>query len=171
MCLSVTLDGCIHKAAGPCLYDECHTLNGCETGRAKITCGYDLPAKRECEGFPAFHLFGPLVRACITVAGGVSVSLVPPERESGLRSVYEMVQNEYLYRKEVFCLGVTSGFGGPSRRPFLAQLNKQGAFGRVHNHTGRGDADITVLLCGERGSGSSYPVVSWSSAAQQSSSG
>ncbi|KAG7261678.1 hypothetical protein CRUP_037651 [Coryphaenoides rupestris] len=40
-----TLDGCIHKAAGGCLYDECHSLNGCETGKAKITCGYDLPAK------------------------------------------------------------------------------------------------------------------------------
>ncbi|CAL8390073.1 unnamed protein product, partial [Arctogadus glacialis] len=39
------VDGCIHKAAGGCLYDECHSLNGCETGKAKITCGYDLPAK------------------------------------------------------------------------------------------------------------------------------
>ncbi|XP_034538163.1 ADP-ribose glycohydrolase MACROD2 [Notolabrus celidotus] len=39
------VDGCIHKAAGSCLYDECHSLNGCETGKAKITCGYDLPAR------------------------------------------------------------------------------------------------------------------------------
>ncbi|AWP14225.1 putative O-acetyl-ADP-ribose deacetylase MACROD2 [Scophthalmus maximus] len=39
------VDGCIHKAAGSCLYDECHSLNGCDTGKAKITCGYDLPAK------------------------------------------------------------------------------------------------------------------------------
>ncbi|KAK7901984.1 hypothetical protein WMY93_018753 [Mugilogobius chulae] len=39
------VDGCIHKAAGSCLFDECHSLNGCETGKAKITCGYDLPAK------------------------------------------------------------------------------------------------------------------------------
>ncbi|XP_035981783.1 ADP-ribose glycohydrolase MACROD2 [Fundulus heteroclitus] len=41
------VDGCIHKAAGSCLYDECHSLNGCETGKAKITCGYDLPARCE----------------------------------------------------------------------------------------------------------------------------
>uniref|UniRef100_A0AAR2KXU9 Uncharacterized protein n=1 Tax=Pygocentrus nattereri TaxID=42514 RepID=A0AAR2KXU9_PYGNA len=27
------------------LYEECHSLNGCDTGKAKITCGYDLPAK------------------------------------------------------------------------------------------------------------------------------
>ncbi|TNN74347.1 O-acetyl-ADP-ribose deacetylase MACROD2 [Liparis tanakae] len=39
------VDGCIHKAAGSCLYDECRSLNCCETGKAKITCGYDLPAK------------------------------------------------------------------------------------------------------------------------------
>ncbi|TWW78690.1 O-acetyl-ADP-ribose deacetylase MACROD2 [Takifugu flavidus] len=41
------VDGCIHKAAGSCLYDECHSLSGCETGNAKITCGYDLPARCE----------------------------------------------------------------------------------------------------------------------------
>ncbi|KAJ8250195.1 hypothetical protein COCON_G00221170 [Conger conger] len=44
------VDGCIHKAAGLCLYEECATLNGCETGNAKITCGYELPAKcKSCD--------------------------------------------------------------------------------------------------------------------------
>nr|XP_046258649.1 ADP-ribose glycohydrolase MACROD2 isoform X5 [Scatophagus argus] len=50
------VDGCIHKAAGLCLYDECHSLNGCETGKAKITCGYDLPARY------VIHTVGPVAR-------------------------------------------------------------------------------------------------------------
>ncbi|XP_026209400.1 ADP-ribose glycohydrolase MACROD2 isoform X2 [Anabas testudineus] len=50
------VDGCIHKAAGSCLYDECHSLNGCETGNAKITCGYDLPARY------VIHTVGPVAR-------------------------------------------------------------------------------------------------------------
>lgn len=79
------VDGAIHRAAGPELFDECHQIGGCPTGEARLTKGYRLPAKF------VIHTVGPvwtggergepeLLASCYRSVFGVA-------RESGLRSL------------------------------------------------------------------------------------
>jgi O-acetyl-ADP-ribose deacetylase len=80
------VDGAIHRAAGPELLAECRTLAGCETGDAKITGGYRLPARN------VIHAVGPvwserraeecdrLLASCYRVSLGIAAA-------HGLRSI------------------------------------------------------------------------------------
>ena len=75
-----TVDGAIHRAAGPGLKAECEALNGCETGDAKLTQAYKLPSKS------VIHTVGPigekpeLLKRCYWK----SLELA---RENGLRTI------------------------------------------------------------------------------------
>jgi len=79
------VDGAIHRAAGPELFDECYRIGGCPTGEARLTKGYRLPAKY------VIHTVGPvwsggergeqeLLASCYRAAFKIA-------RENGIRSL------------------------------------------------------------------------------------
>lgn len=95
------VDGAIHRAAGSGLLEECRSLNGCETGSAKITGGYKLKAKQ------VIHAVGPVWQ------GG-------DRGEAGLlQSAYETclkLANQYQCKTLAFPNISTGVYGYPKRQ-------------------------------------------------------
>src|SRR5688572_9658335 len=95
------VDGAIHRAAGPQLRIECATLGGCETGEAKITRGYNLPAKW------VIHKVGP-----VWYGGDRNEDKL---RASCYRSVFQIVETRDL-RSVAFPSVSTGAYGFPIDR-------------------------------------------------------
>jgi len=117
------VDGAIHKAAGPGLLSECRALGGCETGKAKITLGYNLPAKH------VIHTVGPVWQGGHS---GEDILLASCYRESLSLALSKKLESV------AFPLISTGIFGYPKEKAFRIASNVITDF--VSRH------DITVYL-------------------------
>ncbi|XP_018409766.1 PREDICTED: O-acetyl-ADP-ribose deacetylase MACROD2 [Nanorana parkeri] len=103
------VDGCIHRASGPNLMAECRSLGGCPTGQAKITCGYQLPAKY------VIHTVGPIARGQLN-----------DNHKKDLESCYKSslaLAKEYKIRSIAFPCISTGIYGFPNEPAANIALN------------------------------------------------
>lgn len=109
------VDGAIHEAAGPELFAECSKLGELVTGQAKITKGYNLPAKH------VIHALGPIYESS------------EPNNDELLKDCYKnslALADEYKLKTIAFCLISSGVFGYP--KDLAAKL----AFEGIHQYLG-----------------------------------
>lgn len=133
------VDGAIHYAAGPALLTECRTLGGCRTGQAKITKGYNLPARF------VIHTVGPIY-----------FEHSPSEAEALLTSCYENsleLAREKGLKTVAFPLISAGVYGYPQRDAIRVAIETM----KLHQDD---FYEITLVLFGEREfafAGEDYP--------------
>lgn len=120
------VDGAIHRAAGPELLTECRKLNGCATGDAKATPGFNLPAKW------VFHAVGPVWHG-----GGHGEDRL---LESCYRRALELAR-EHKVRSIAFPAISTGVYRFPSRR--AAQI----AVDTVREHADANGVEVVKFVC------------------------
>lgn len=120
------VDGAIHRVAGPNLLAECRTLHGCNTGQAKITRGYALPARF------VIHTVGPVWK------GGLN------NEERLLQSCYQsslQLAREHKLRSIAFPSISTGAYGFP------ADLAAKVAVQSTRDFLNTSQADLEVTFC------------------------
>ncbi|XP_074632176.1 ADP-ribose glycohydrolase MACROD1-like [Acropora palmata] len=123
------VDGCIHRAAGSTLKEECKRLNGCQTGEAKITSGHKLPAKY------VIHTVGPIGK-----------------QEKELRSCYSECLNlvtKYNLRSVAFCCVSTGIYGYPIYDATSVALETVRRWLELKDEKGNKNADLVdrIIFC------------------------